>query len=142
MEIIVKDTYLLKLLNDCEYYMHYRRPAHRGRLTVLRSLDEEGPLTQSGLIGKMDVKAGSMSELLRKMEEDGLIQRKRGEKDKRQVYVTITDAGRDKMLHIEEVRKEKAKDTFASLNSEEKEQLYALLGKLLNDWKDKWEVEA
>ena len=100
----MKDTDLLKLLNDCEYYMHYRRPAHRGRLTVLHSLDEEGPLTQSGLIRKMDVKAGSMSELLRKMEEDGLIQRKRGEKDKRQVYV--------------------------------------LLGKLLNDWKDKWEVEA
>ena len=77
MEISVKDTDLLKLLNDCEYYMHYRRPVHRGRLTVLHSLDEEGPLTQSGLIGKMDVKAGSMSELLRKMEEDGLIQRKR-----------------------------------------------------------------
>lgn len=138
----MKDTDLLKLLNDCEYYMHYRRPAHRGRLTVLHSLDEEGPLTQSELMGKMDVKAGSMSELLRKMEEDGLIQRKRGEKDKRQVYVTITDAGREKMFHIEEVRKEKAKETFEALNSDEKKKLYVLLEKLLNDWKDKWEVEA
>ena len=58
------------------------------------------------------------------------------------MYVTITDAGRDKMLHIEEVRKETATDTFASLHSKETEQLYVLLGKLLNDWKDKWEGEA
>lgn len=136
----MKDTDLLKLLNDCEYYMHYRRPAHRGRLQVLRSLASDGALTQSELMARMDVKAGSMSELLGKMEEDGLIERRRGESDRRQVYVTITDAGREKMADIEAARKKKAKETFESLDSKEKEQLYVLLTKLLEDWKGKWEV--
>lgn len=137
----MEDIELLKLLNECAHYLHYKKPAYRGKLKVLHCLVEEGAMTQNSLMKIMDVKAGSMSELLGKMENDGLIERKRDTKDKRNVLVNITNHGTEQMKVFDMERRERANEIFETLNEDEKERLADILSRMLNDWKSKWTVE-
>ena len=110
-----------------------RMPAdHRGVKRVLRLLDlGGGSLTQRDLMQLMDVRPGSLSELLGKMEAHGLITRERREEDHRCVTITLTDAGREK------AKERGRRDLFAALNEEEKEQLKAILAKLTASWENR-----
>lgn len=137
----MEDIELLKLLNECAHYLHYKKPAYRGKSKVLHSLADEGAMPQNKLMKIMDVKAGSMSELLGKMENDGLIERKRDINDKRSVLVNITEHGIEQMEVFDEERKNHARETFEILGEDEKTQLADILQKMLNDWKSKWTVE-
>ena len=94
---------------------------------ILNILDEEGPISQKKLQEMLAVQAGSLSEICGKLEEKGMIQRKRDEKDRRNVILTITDEGRKMKRRIHE-RKDNA--IFSSLNEQEREQLRFLLNKL------------
>ncbi|MGN0406983.1 MAG: MarR family winged helix-turn-helix transcriptional regulator [Bacteroides sp.] len=142
MRISMNDIELLKLLNECAHYLHYKKPAYRGRSKALHCLIDEGALSQRELMERMDIKAGSMSELLHKMENDGLIERKRDTSDKRNILVSITEYGKEQLAHFDEERMERAKDTFEVLNRKEKEELEKILSKMLADWKSKWVVET
>ena len=109
-----------------------RRPAdHRGVRRVLRLLDlGGGSLSQRELTELMDVRPGSLSELLGKMEARGLISRIRSGEDHRRVTVSLTEAGAAKAAE------RGPRDLFAVLTDGEKEQLKALLAKLTASWED------
>ena len=109
-----------------------RRPAdHRGVRRVLRLLDlGGGSLSQRELTELMDVRPGSLSELLGKMEARGLISRIRSGEDHRRVTVSLTEAGAEKAAE------RGPRDLFAALTDGEKEQLKALLAKLTASWED------
>ena len=78
---------------------------------------------------------GTISPLLKKMQEAGYIRRTRSETDDRVVVVTLTEAGR--------AMQEKAKDVpvqvaaCLDLSPEKAQTLYALLYELLNNQKNK-----
>lgn len=138
----MEDVELLKLLNECAHYLHYKKPAYRGRSKALHHLIDEGALSQRKLMERMDIKAGSMSELLHKMEADGLIERKRDTNDKRNVLVNITEYGKQQLSCYDDERKQRAEDTFEVLSSGEKDELADMLSRMLADWKKKWTVET
>lgn len=135
------DVELLRLLNECAHYLHYKKPIYRGKSRTLHCLEDEGAMTQRELMDRIDVKAGSMSELLQKMENDGLIKRKHDSSDRRRVIVSITGRGREQLAVYDRMREERAQDTFEILSSEEKEELSMIMTKLLDSWKSKWVVE-
>ena len=61
---------------------------------TLLGLWEEDNITVKTLGEKVFLDSGTLTPLLKKMEGQGLVSRKRGGKDERTVYITLTDEGR------------------------------------------------
>jgi DNA-binding MarR family transcriptional regulator len=64
---------------------------------VLTALNDEGMLTVGGLAARLALEPSTITPLVKRLETAGLVQRKRGLKDERQVEVSLTEAGRDVM---------------------------------------------
>ena len=119
------DGSLRSLLIRAAQTMHHPRAGASQEL-VLRILSR-GDMDQMALRGEMRIQPGSLSELLGKLEQKGLIERERAENDRRRVTVRLTEAGRAALTPGETA----ADDPFAVLTEEEQATLRALLGKLL-----------
>jgi len=65
-----------------------------GYLSVLQHLWEADNVTQTELMGQLDVEQATLSNTLRRMERDGLILRTPNPKDRRLHSITLTDKGR------------------------------------------------
>ncbi len=102
---------------------------------VFLALWERDGLTVGELCETLSLDNGTISPLLKKMQEAGYIRRTRSETDDRVVIVTLTEAGR--------AMQEKAKDVpvqvaaCMDLSPEKAQTLYALLYELLNNQKNK-----
>ncbi len=96
---------------------------------VFLVLWEKDGLTVGEICEKLMLDNGTLSRLLKKMQQAGHIEKKRSEKDDRVVFITLTDEGR--------ALKEKAKDIPAKVVScfdlppEKAKMLYDLLYELL-----------
>jgi DNA-binding MarR family transcriptional regulator len=62
-------------------------------LNVLIALEEEGPLSMKRLAEAMDVSDASATGIVDRMEKRGLVERRHGTEDRRQVLVYPTEAG-------------------------------------------------
>ncbi|MBQ1506356.1 MAG: MarR family transcriptional regulator [Erysipelotrichales bacterium] len=111
---------------------------HRFGMTqdrILRDLAEHPDRTQKDLMENLRVRPGSVSEILKKMEEKGLIERSREEEDHRMALITLTDEGRKALEGMS--KEEPEEDLFVALSDEEKETMKNLLKKVLKDWESK-----
>jgi MarR family 2-MHQ and catechol resistance regulon transcriptional repressor len=100
------------------------------QLGVLEAVLHKGPMTHRELGKKVLTSAGNMTDVVDKLEARGLVRRLRGEVDRRQVRVELTDVGR---TLIETLFPRHAGDiarAMAGLGSDELAQLGALLRKL------------
>ena len=87
-------------------------------------------MSQRTLQRLLDIKPGSISEILSKMEEKGLIERSKDDEDKRASLITLIS---------EEEAMEERPSFFEMLSEEEKESLKAILNKILDSRKEKFE---
>ncbi len=69
-------------------------------LHVLMLLAEEGPLPMRGLADTLDVSQASMTGIVDRMEQRGLVERHRDDEDRRVVRVALTDDGRQLIVGI------------------------------------------
>ncbi|RZJ39946.1 MAG: MarR family transcriptional regulator [Brevundimonas sp.] len=60
---------------------------------VLSALNDDGTLTVGGLAGRLALEPSTITPLVKRLEAAGLVARKRGVTDERQVQVSLTDAG-------------------------------------------------
>ncbi len=104
---------------------------HREREKVLSLLDENEGVGQRQLALLLDIRPQSLSELLLKLERDGLVQREKNPADKREVLVSLTPEGRERSAGFESERRRAAEAVFAPLTPEERETLSGLLEKLV-----------
>ena len=81
----------------------------------------------------LQIQPGSMSEILAKLENRGLLTREKDPEDRRRSILTLTEEGREKLEKPEDAWQ--AKDAFSCLTEEEQEELRTLLNKLLENWK-------
>ena len=105
-------------------------PRRQGQGRVLMMVHSNEGISQKELAFSLGIRPQSLSEMLVKLEEDGLVLRKKSEEDARVTNVFLTDAGRERAEAIEAGHKERADAVFAELTDEEKEQLNYLLGKI------------
>lgn len=121
---------------------HHHGPVHPAQGRVLALLRERGTVSQRLLMENMGVRSGSLSELLAKLERQGLIERTRDAEDKRGFIIALTAHG--DALVVEHTLREKAASgiLFAPLAEEEREQLRSLLQKLIDAWKEEWEEKT
>lgn len=106
-----------------------------GQNKVLKILNKKDSMLQKELLEELGIRASSLSELLRKLENDGYIERERTRRGM-EIRVTITEKGRVSALEREMATKERDEALFGCLNEEERADLTRILNKLLGTWRD------
>lgn len=123
--------------NVISLYTPYLKPlglTYTQYITLLALWEKDG-ITVGELCGKLMLDNGTLSPLLKKMQQEGLVERTRSEEDERVVVITLTEEGR--------ALKEKAKDIpvrvagCIDLPPEKAMMLCSLLHELLENQKNK-----
>ena len=105
---------------------------------VFLVLWEQDGLTVGQLCERLMLDNGTLSPLLKKMQQAGYIERTRSEADDRVVLVTLTEAGRALREQAKEIPAQVA--ACIDLPPEKAQTLYALLYELLDNQKNKPQV--
>ncbi|GGK91096.1 hypothetical protein GCM10011588_01760 [Nocardia jinanensis] len=90
-----------------------------------------GPRSQQALSEELRIDRSVMVGIADELEQSGYIRRERDPADRRAYAVTLTTAGRRALTKAEKYIPDFLDRTFAPLTATEREQLTALLGKLL-----------
>ena len=120
------------LMSACGHHLHHRGRRGGGQGGILALLAEQESIDQKDLQNLLQIQPGSVSEILTKLEQKGLIIREKNEDDRRRSVIRLTEMGR-KALEGQTKRVNEA-DMFAVLSKEEQEELKILLKKLLDSW--------
>ena len=102
---------------------------------VFLVLWEKDGCTVGELCERLMLDNGTLSPLLKKMQQAGYVERRRSEKDDRVVVITLTEAGRALQAKAKDVPAHVA--NCIDLSPEKAQKLYALLGELLDKQKNK-----
>ena len=111
--------------------MHFHGGGISGKAPIVCLLAKQptGELSQQELGMHFDLKPGSLSEILSKLELGGLIERSRNPKDRRQLTIRLTDAGWEKARVEQAARIRFREQAFGALTHDEREQLAEMLEK-------------
>lgn len=101
-----------------------------GQARALSLIAMQEGITQKDLAFLLGVRPQSAGEMLAKLEEYGLVERRKSETDARAIQLFLTEDGRTHAQEIDRMRKVVAEDVFSVLSDEEKEQLASILEKL------------
>ena len=101
-------------------------PEYAQQLILRRLL--KGEMRQKDLQEQMNIQAGSLSELIRKLSCKGCIVKEKSEADRRIRVLKITEEGRRRAALFEETKDDRL---FAPLSAEEREQMKHMLAKVL-----------
>lgn len=110
-----------------------------GQNKVLKILNKHDQMLQQELLKKLGIRAGSLSELLKKLEAEEFITRARSGRGGNEIMVTITEKGRISALEREMATQERDEALFHCLSDDERRCLIALLNKLLGTWREEEE---
>lgn len=124
---------LTSQLMKCGHILMHKTGRKRGQDNILGVLSQYDSLSQKRLQEILGIEAGSLSEILSKLEQKDLITRYKDELDKRKSIISLTQKGIDKAQH----KKSNDEDLFDMLDEQEKKELYVLLNKVLDDWHKK-----
>lgn len=129
-------AHIVDMLGAAGHYIHVNGGGRSGRQPIICTLlKHDGQMSQRDLMRKFDLKAGSLSEILSKLEKDGLIERTRDEADRRQLNVSLTEAGRESAEHEQARRENFRAKAFTCISEEEREQLEDLLSRINTHWR-------
>ena len=103
---------------------------HRGQEHVLYHLWIEDVLTQTQLRERIVTEASTISNMLKKLADDGIIERKRGETDSRVINVFLTEKGRNLKEPVYQIWREHRDILLDGLIVEEKLILRRILQQL------------
>lgn len=110
---------------------------YKGQAQVLLLLNMKDNQTQRELCGSAKIKAASMTDALQRMEKNGLVIRRRGERDLRTMRVYITQKGREKAEQFLQRELDLDDIFFRGFSKEEKDSfLYAfarITGNLIDE---------
>lgn len=92
--------------------------------------EEKEPITAGRLAEELDIKPSSVTQIVKKLEEEGMVRRVKSEADARVTYIELTDAGKQAAQERATFGNSLLKEIFTPLDSEERAQLNDLLNKL------------
>ena len=106
-----------------------------------RILREGGTVSQRELQDTVPISSAAVSEVLAKLESEGLITRRRSESDKRQLDVTLTAEGEVEAQVCAEKRAKFETEALSVLTEDERCQLLGMLDRLMSHWQSIEESE-
>ncbi len=119
-------------------YLSHQGGGRGGQRRVLSILANRGSIAQRELMEMLQVQPGSLSELLSKLEDRGLVDRAKGDGDRRSLQITITAAGHRMQESMKDEEHGLGADLFSCLSSDEKEQLKTIFSKLQSHWEGRF----
>ncbi|AEB06247.1 regulatory protein MarR [Coriobacterium glomerans PW2] len=128
---------ILHGLGYCGHFLHFHAGGRSGRAPMLCLLAKYGGKMAQQEIGRhFDIQPGSLSEILAKLEADGLIERTRDRQDRRQLSIQLTQSG-FKQAEQERCARERFKrEAFSYLSEHEQVQLGAMLEAIRAAWEE------
>ena len=96
-------------------------------------------MTQRDLQEASCITSASLSEVVAKLEAEGLLSRERSETDRRQLTLTLTDEGRRRARDFIESRREFERRAFDCLTPAERDHLLETLDRVAERWE---QIEA
>lgn len=107
------------------------QPQHRrGPGRLLRLLTTKDDWTNADIAEALDIRPSSVSAMVSRLEEEGLVTRHDSTDDKRVSLISLTAEGRQRIADFKAQRETFRTQSFASLNEDEQAQLNALLAKV------------
>lgn len=117
------------------YHKQGEKPLlHPGQGRLLFQILENEPVGQKDLAFLLDIRPSSLSELLKKLEDKGLVARTPDDRDKRNMIVTLTEQGKELVQQTTQGREALDETIFGALSEDERKQFSFLLGKLTDSW--------
>ena len=131
---------ILRRLGYFGYYLHTHWGGRNGKQHILVDLlAHDGCMTQRELQEASCITSASLSEVVTKLETEGLLSRERSETDRRQLTLTLTDEGRRRARDFIESRREFEGLAFDCLTPAERDRLLETLDRVAERWE---EIEA
>lgn len=109
---------------------HRKGRLYHGQANLLLLISQNDGASQRELAEQMDIRPSSMTEMLTKLEQNGLIVKKRDNKDQRVMHIYLTEEGKKASEKITESKDTLAESLFTGLTEDEQEQLLILTQKL------------
>ncbi len=122
---------LFALMRRSGSFLYHRNHTSNSQDRILHILLEQKIIEQNELQKILDIKAGSISEIVSKLEKKEYLIREKDLNDRRKIVIKITDEG------LEYIKSKEALDEealFNALNEEQKVELKKLLKILLREW--------
>lgn len=108
-----------------------RIDVHRGQATLLCALVKQDGMTQTEIAEQLAVQGATITNMLQRMEESGLVVRQRDPDDNRLVRVYVTEKGRHKEEAINRQLQNLEETLFASMSQEDRGALRQMVQKLI-----------
>lgn len=129
-----RDHRLIWDLGFFGHYLHQNGGRSGKKRIVTRLAKHGGSMDQRDLQDLFDIKSGSLSEVLAKLEAEGLVERQRSEEDARRLVVALTPAGFERAKAYEHETQEFEGQALTCLSDEEADALLATLDRLIDHW--------
>jgi len=100
------------------------------QFTVLEVLYNKGAMTVKSIIETVLSSGGSMTVVIRNLEQQGFVERKENAADRRSYLISITDEGRRVMDNVLPLCFEEISDMLSVFTEKEKKTLYGYLERL------------
>jgi DNA-binding MarR family transcriptional regulator len=115
----------------CQYQQQNQVKANKAGFQVLLSMPEYTQPTMSFLADEMGITKQQLTKLVNDLEAMGLVKRIHDERNRRQVYVTLTDDGRNEFEEIKQAMLECTVAGLKDFSEDELEQLGDCLERLI-----------
>ena len=109
---------------------HGKGGRYHGQANLLLLVLQSNGASQRDLAEQLDVRPSSMTEMLTKLEQNDLIERKQDDKDQRIMRIYLTEKGKKAAEKMAESKDAFAESFFQALSEDEQEQLMILIEKL------------
>lgn len=133
-ELKISDVELMRKMRWCGHLLYHKYHLNFAQNKILMLLCEKGPMTQTELLTELKIQAGSLSEILAKVESAKFVKKERSKTDKRTILVSITDDGIRQAEGFRLERERIAEFLFEKLSEEDKKILDKILAQLLDAW--------
>lgn len=129
------ETRIMRNFGYFGYYLHVHWGGRNGKQHILVELLSNGSeMTQRDLQEASCITSASLSEVIAKLEAEGLVTRERSATDRRQLTVTLTPEGEARAREVIRTRAEFESRAFDCLDAEERDRLVATLDRVAARW--------
>lgn len=117
------------------HYLHVHAGGRSGKQHILAKLDlAGGHLSQRELQERSHISSAALSEVLCKLDAEGLVSRTRSEEDRRQMDIALTESGAEQAAKWKRELEAFEVECLSCLSDEEQGQLLSMLDRLVDHW--------
>lgn len=132
------DTKIIKNFRGISHTIMHNSEGNGSQSRILIILLENKEVSQRALTKHLGIQPGSVSEVLKKLEDNGLINRLASEDDRRTSILSLTAEGEKAAKKALSHKDQLYNEMLEVLDEKDKQELLALLEKLNDDWDYKY----